>query len=292
LSLGSSFVLRDDLVATNYHVIKEASAGHVRLVGAKVTIPIQGVVAKDAYLDLAVLKVSGLQATALKLASASRAVVGDVVFAVGTPQGLEGTLSQGIVSGIRTFGKSVLFQITAPISPGSSGGPVVDASGNVLGIAVATLRGGQNLNFAISSAHLEELLRAAGSTEPLGSEVKVATGSEESVLAQIGGPGIRNVTASNVSCSASGYGSWHCNFSVENKLEISIRNVKFLVILKDKDAKSIDSREGHIAYRGPAIRPGLARRTSRIDGQFDIEDETKKLVSQIEVRVLNFEAVE
>jgi serine protease Do len=42
--------------------------------------------------------------------------VGDVVFAVGTPQGLEGTLSQGIVSGIRTFGKSVLFQITAPIS--------------------------------------------------------------------------------------------------------------------------------------------------------------------------------
>jgi hypothetical protein len=112
------------------------------------------------------------------------------------------------------------------------------------------------------------------------------------VLAQIGGPGIRNVTASNVSCSASGYGSWHCNFSVENKLEISIRNVKFLVILKDKDAKSIDSREGHIAYRGPAIRPGFARRTSRIDGQFDIEDETKKLVSQIEVRVLNFEAVE
>jgi S1-C subfamily serine protease len=70
LSLGSGFVLRGDLVATNYHVIKGASAGHVRLVGAKITMPIQGVVAKDAYLDLAILKVSGLQAAALKLASA------------------------------------------------------------------------------------------------------------------------------------------------------------------------------------------------------------------------------
>ena len=69
----------------------------------------------------------------------------------GNPQGLEGTFSQGIVSSIRVLGADKILQITAPISPGSSGGPVLNEKGQVIGVSVATFRGGQNLNFAIPS---------------------------------------------------------------------------------------------------------------------------------------------
>lgn len=65
------------------------------------------------------------------------------MFAVGNPQGLEGTFSQGIISSIRQIGSDTLLQTTAPISPGSSGGPVVNDQGRVIGVAAATLKEGK-----------------------------------------------------------------------------------------------------------------------------------------------------
>jgi S1-C subfamily serine protease len=82
----------------------------------------------------------------LQLNSDSPVTIGDTVYVVGNPEGLEGTFSQGIISGIRAQGESEILQITAPISSGSSGGPVLNRNGQVIGVAVGVWKVGQNLN--------------------------------------------------------------------------------------------------------------------------------------------------
>ena len=94
----------------------------------------------------------------LPLGDSSAVEVGEEVYAVGNPEGLEGTFSQGIISGIRRVGDRDLIQITAPISHGSSGGPVLNKHGQVVGIAVGAIRTGQNLNFAIPASELQLLV--------------------------------------------------------------------------------------------------------------------------------------
>jgi tetratricopeptide (TPR) repeat protein len=81
------------------------------------------------------------------------------VFAIGNPRGLEKSISTGVLSGVRTVDKRELIQITTPISPGSSGGPVFDSSGKVIGVAVGSLEEGQNLNFAVPASAVIRLLR-------------------------------------------------------------------------------------------------------------------------------------
>lgn len=84
--------------------------------------------------------------------------VGDNVYVVGNPRGLEGTFSQGLVSGVRNVKGNRYLQITAAISEGSSGGPILNESGQVVGIAVASVREGQNLNFAVSGLDLAAII--------------------------------------------------------------------------------------------------------------------------------------
>lgn len=84
--------------------------------------------------------------------------LGQRIFAIGNPKGLSGTISEGIISGIRVLENNDLYQITAPISPGSSGGPVLNTSGDVIGVSVASLTSGQNLNFAIPAKYVKNLV--------------------------------------------------------------------------------------------------------------------------------------
>ena len=160
-SLGSGFFIEGGLIATNYHVIKDAKRGIAKLVGQEKEFAIDGFVAIDKERDLAILKVTGLHAPALPLGNSDNAQVGETVYAVGNPRGLEGTFSPGAISSIRPEGNAVIrgkiLQITAPISPGSSGGAVLNSRAEVIGIAVATRVDGQNLNFAIPSNYLDDL---------------------------------------------------------------------------------------------------------------------------------------
>jgi len=158
VSLGSGFFVKDDIVATNLHMIEGAARGYAKIVGQKPKYEIVGIVGIDTQRDLALLKITGVRAPSLTFGDINQVAVGDEVYAIGNPQGLEGTFSQGIVSSIRQVGSDILFQITAPISPGSSGGPVLNAQGKVIGIAVATFKGGQNLNFAIPATYLATFL--------------------------------------------------------------------------------------------------------------------------------------
>jgi len=182
-----------------------------------------------------------------------------------------------------------LFQITAPISPGSSGGPIVEASGSVIGVAVATLRGGQNLNFAVSISHVQDLFKTIGQPHSLSRVSKKKDETRKAILSDIGAPGIEKVTVSSVVCTDALY-TWHCNFSVHNGLDVMIAKVRYLVILRDKQGRPVDSREGVLHY--DKIRPGLAMRTSNGNGQFDVEHETKRLLGKIDVRVLEFDVQE
>ncbi|MGB6830611.1 MAG: serine protease [Terracidiphilus sp.] len=159
LCIGSGFFVSDDVVATNAHVIQGAWSGSAKLVGQSQTFQVLGVLAVDAHADLALLKVSG-KAPLLGLSRGPAPAVGDSVYVIGSPLGLEGTFSEGIISGVRTMGTDSLIQMTAPISPGSSGGPVMDAAGEVVGVAVATFNEGQNLNLAVPVAYLERMLDA------------------------------------------------------------------------------------------------------------------------------------
>ncbi len=153
---GSGFVmLRGDLVATNYHVIAGVEDLRVKFADGTV-VKVLSVRSESPEHDLAILEIPPVT-RGLRLAS-GEAQVGEEVMAIGHPKGLERTLSTGIVSGIRQKGETTVYQITAPISPGSSGGPILNAAGEVLGLASFYAMDGQNLNFAVPSSYINELM--------------------------------------------------------------------------------------------------------------------------------------
>ena len=167
LGFGSGFFVRDNLIATNYHVIEGAARGTAKLVGQFSTYTIEGVTATDQTNDLALLKVTVYGIKPLPLGNSSDVKIGETVYVAGNPKGLEGTFSNGIISSRRDKYTKERLQMTAPISPGSSGGPVLNSKGEVIGISFMTLVGGQNLNFAIPSRYLTELLTKSTPAKPL-----------------------------------------------------------------------------------------------------------------------------
>ena len=158
LGFGSGFFVRDNLIATNYHVIEGAARGTAKLVGKFTTYTIEGVTATDKTNDLTLLKVTAPGIKPLPLGNSTDVKIGETVYVAGNPKGLEGTFSNGIISSLRDKNTKERLQMTAPISPGSSGGPVLNSKGEVIGVSFMTLVGGQNLNFAIPSRYLTELL--------------------------------------------------------------------------------------------------------------------------------------
>ncbi|MBA2703136.1 MAG: serine protease [Blastocatellia bacterium] len=153
-SLGSGFFVQQGVLATNYHVIKDASRIYAKIVGASTIYDVTEVIATDKNRDLALVAIEGIRGQPLPLSDSSGIAVGDSLYVVGNPEGLEGTFSTGIISAIREG----YIQITAPISHGSSGGPVLNDRGQVIGIAVGLFENGQNLNFAIPVSYLSSLM--------------------------------------------------------------------------------------------------------------------------------------
>ena len=159
LSLGSGFIIGPGKVVTNVHVIEGAHYGDVIEDKSGITHKIAGYTAIDKKNDLILLSIPTLNSNGLML-SDSIPEVGQKIFAIGNPKGLSGTISEGIISGIRILENNNLYQITAPISPGSSGGPVLNTKGNVIGVSVASLTSGQNLNFAIPAKYVKNLINS------------------------------------------------------------------------------------------------------------------------------------
>ena len=168
LSFGSGFFVKPNQIATNFHVIAGARQGTAKLVGKYTRYQIEGIVATDKDNDLAILNVTASGVTPLSLGDSDTVNIGAKVYVAGNPKGLEGTFSDGLISRRESDPKKQ-FQMTAPISPGSSGGPVLNSKGEVIGISVAVHRAldAQNLNFAIPSNALKALLIEARPAKPL-----------------------------------------------------------------------------------------------------------------------------
>lgn len=152
---GSGFFVARDLIATNRHVLDCGGRGTVSVAGQRRSFPIISAWT-DPQHDLALVRVAGAQVRPLSLSVRGWPAVGDDVYVAGNPEGLEGTFSRGIISGLRR--SEGLIQFDAPVSPGSSGGPVVDGRGQVVGVTMAFVRQGQNLNFAVPSQYLRALI--------------------------------------------------------------------------------------------------------------------------------------
>jgi S1-C subfamily serine protease len=158
LKAGSGFFVRDGIIATNYHVIEGASSGIAKSVGKENKLVLQRVLAANAKVDLALVEVAKTDIPSLTISNGRRLSIGQKVYAIGNPVGLEGTFSEGIISSIREIGEDYYIQMTAPISSGSSGGPVLNEHGLVVGVSVATVTNGQNLNFAVPGEYLSKLI--------------------------------------------------------------------------------------------------------------------------------------
>jgi hypothetical protein len=116
------------------------------------------VVGVDARRDLAVIKVGGFNLPAVDLGDSASIRVGEPVAVVGSPQGLSGTVTTGVLSAIRPLEGQTILQIDAAVNPGNSGGPMIKLDGSVVGVVVAKLRGAENLNFAVPINALRGLL--------------------------------------------------------------------------------------------------------------------------------------
>ena len=164
---GTGFLVQEGVVVTNDHVVEPASRIAV-VVSDERTVDALGVIARDPDNDLALLKVPALGVPPLPVETSATLEPGDRIIVLGNPLGLSGTVSDGIVAALRPqglgpesrdfFEKTPLVQITAPISSGSSGSPVLNSRGAVVGVAVSQYVYGQNLNFAIPADSLIALM--------------------------------------------------------------------------------------------------------------------------------------
>ncbi len=168
-SQGSGFFVRPGVLVTNFHVVKGMERGTMRKAFGDGRAPrswrIAAVMEFDEQADLALLNVPDAMVEAipaLPLVSRNEVEIGETIYALGNPEGLTGTISPGIVSaGLRSFEAGTRLQVSAPLSQGSSGGPVVNARGEVVGVSQSSLNEGQNLNFAVPAQLVRSLLARA-----------------------------------------------------------------------------------------------------------------------------------
>lgn len=159
---ASGVIIRaDGIVVTNAHVLSGACDITAKLSAEGPSLAIRTVVGLDETTDIAVVRFSTEARTKIRAASLGHSrglVVGQKVVAIGNPMGLERTVSEGIISGIRESNEGRVIQFTAPISAGSSGGGLFTSSGKLVGITTSSLRESQNINFAVP---IENVLTSA-----------------------------------------------------------------------------------------------------------------------------------
>jgi S1-C subfamily serine protease len=180
---GTGFFVRSDTILTNVHVVNNTVSVTIRRADGTTTPARLETSAPE--LDIAVLRVDNAPASqpTVMLGSGIRARVGEEVVALGSPLGLQNTVTRGIVSAVRTVNTVTLVQTDAAVNPGNSGGPLLDRSGAAIGIATMSMRSAvaQGLSFAVAIDHAVDLLagkRQLGATgTPLSNLNQAMTGA-------------------------------------------------------------------------------------------------------------------
>jgi len=274
LGYGSGFYVDINTIATNLHVIEKCHTAYIIDNNTDTKYEVDGYVAVDQKNDLILLRVEELKGPPLFLADNGLPEVGERIYAVGNPKGLEGTFSEGIISGKRVFEENELLQITAPISPGSSGGSVVNNKVEFIGIAFASMINGQNLNFAIPVKYLAKLIENISSLEPL-SKISSLTGiiSQNKNLYNEGGVNIKII---GVPSSID-----YVDYTIMNKTEYPISNISYQIIVYNRAGEVINYLGLTYSWEIP---PHLAKSFSlRVDQSYN---------NIVTFRVLNYKIID
>jgi S1-C subfamily serine protease len=158
LSTASGFIVSDaGRILTSFHVIQACQSMTVRLSNGDAYDTVN-VVDTDVRKDLALIRIKAVSLPAIALGDSDEVEVGQQVYSIGNPVGLQNTLQQGLVSGTRQVEGFHLIQVSASINPGNSGGPILDAQARVVGIATAKVTGAENLGFAVPINYAKGLL--------------------------------------------------------------------------------------------------------------------------------------
>lgn len=166
--VGAAFLaVQPDCAVTAWHLIRDAeviqgtfSDGQPAVVGE--------VIARDEFHDLALLRIQAPGRRLLPL-NLQTPRIASRLYAFGSPRGYAFSISDGLLSQVQTIDGFPQYQLTCPFSPGNSGGPVVNALGEVVGVSAWTKLGAQNLNFAIPSRFIQDLVMSVSTEEPAGS---------------------------------------------------------------------------------------------------------------------------
>ena len=181
-SLGSGFFIRDDgVLVTNLHVVAGADSVSVEIDSGEIYDNVFALSTDDRR-DLILLQIPATKLFTLGVADDRSTEVGDPVYVIGNPLGLEGTFSGGMLSAKRVEDGVAYLQVTAPISQGSSGGPVLNSAGQAIGVTTLTYAEGQNLNMAIPARHAADLLALA--SDPIPFETMAADLALEDSIAE------------------------------------------------------------------------------------------------------------
>jgi S1-C subfamily serine protease len=168
--LGTGFIISSDgKIATNLHVIESLRTGGVQLASGE-KYDSFSILAFDVRKDLAIIKIPGFDLPFASLGNSNNVEVGEPVLLIGSPLGLQGSVTTGVVSSVRDDpggGGFKVLQTDASANPGNSGGPVINRNSEVIGIVTFKIRGGENLNFAIPVNYLRGLLESPISTMTL-----------------------------------------------------------------------------------------------------------------------------
>ncbi len=166
---GTGFVVNPNgIIATNRHVVDQAFYVNITFNTGAISGQAKLLAASD-QVDLALVQIAARNLPTVTLADSDYVLPGQEITVIGNPRRLQNTVSSGLISQVRKKADGVvLHQISAPISPSSSGSPVFDADGHVVSVAFSSYKGegNQNLNFSVPSNYLTQLLRSAG-YEPL-----------------------------------------------------------------------------------------------------------------------------
>lgn len=288
LALGSGFITDNEEIVTNVHVVENAKYVFVVKNKSVAEIKSTGYISLDKLNDIILLKVPGLNGVKLDILQTVLPQIGEPIFVAGNPKGLSGTFSDGLVSGIRELENRNLIQISAPISPGSSGGPVVDKTANLVGVSVGGISDGQNLNFAIPAKYVKALIENK-------SELKLFNFTkQQSTTVSYGdvreGVIVQDITSSFEEEWNDGLPRKLQSFSIRNNLSSPVRNIKLLFIVYNKQGIPTDSyEEDYLKYSGDPIRSHLAYRVKI--GAWGASVESIKATEKWVIRVLDFEIV-
>ena len=167
LGIGGGFLIQDNQIVSSFHVIEGAKRGAVKLLGKSTTYNIEGITAKDEKHDLVILQVPNFNIPPLPLGNSDATKIGETVYIAGNPKESTEAFSYGIISSIQGSSTDKRFQMTAMAPPWSSGIPVLNEKGEVIGIAARSVADEQNPNFIIPANHLKTLLTWSEPARPL-----------------------------------------------------------------------------------------------------------------------------